>query len=417
MRIKKDSPWLTNWKDISFPKLDKDISSDITIIGGGITGLLSAYLLMKEGKEVTLIEKEAFISGATAYTTALLTSLIDTAVSDLETSLGKEKAKRILSSHESAIDLIESIVKKEKIDCEFMRCPQVVYANSSEFEIIADEGKLLRDYGYAVSIDQNSTLPFPNSGSLTLANQAKFHPMKFILGLLAVLKEHKVAIYTHTEAEKIEENDEEIYIKTTGGTITTNNVLIATYDPFNQPIQLFAHKGMYTSYVYELSVSSGIIPEGIYQDMYNPYHYFRVDSGKDEDRIIVGGDDHRHEIPMNPEKNFRSLAMYIEKLFKDIPYIITRKWSGPILEPADGLAYIGTFSKDPRKFVALAFSGNGMTYAAITAMMYKDHILGKKSLWEDVYQPTRVPTLSQLLQKGKDYTEEFVQGAVKNIFK
>ena len=133
-------------------------------------------------------------------------------------------------------------------------------------------------------------------------------------------------------------------------------------------------------------------------------------AGRDWDRIILGGEDHRKEIPMH-KKSMEELLEYAEELFgKEYP--VVRTWSGPIEEPIDGLAYIGEY--DPRRIVATAFSGNGMTYAALTAMIARDIVTGKKNPYAELYKPGRTPSLKQLWKKGRDYTEEFFRGAVAN---
>ena len=149
-------------------------------------------------------------------------------------------------------------------------------------------------------------------------------------------------------------------------------------------------------------------------DQSNPYHYFRIDKGEKKDRMILGGEDHRHELPVDPEKQYIALEKYLKTLLPKGRYTITRKWNGPILEPSDGLAYIGRLYKKENVYVAMAFSGHGMTYSMIAGKLLSDLILGKKNPYEELYNPLRIPTIKQLLQKGYDYTEELFGGAVKN---
>ncbi len=193
--------------------------------------------------------------------------------------------------------------------------------------------------------------------------------------------------------------------------------LTATYHPFNNPKEVLLKKGMYRSYIVEMEVPAGKYPEGTYEDMDNPYHYWRVDAGKGargKDRIILGGEDHRIEVPLKKEKNFDALLQYAEDIFGK-RYPVVRRWSGLIEEPIDGLAFIGEY--DPRQLIATAFSGNGMTYAGISALIFRDIIAGNANALADIYRPQRMPSLTQLWKKGRDYGEEFFRGAVANALR
>jgi glycine/D-amino acid oxidase-like deaminating enzyme len=175
-------------------------------------------------------------------------------------------------------------------------------------------------------------------------------------------------------------------------------------------------KGMYYSYVYELEIPKGAIGEGLYEDDHNPYHYFRIDQGENNDRMIIGGEDHRKEIPIDQNRNFNALEKYIQETFPGLMYRIVKRWRGPILEPSDGLPLIGRYDdKEPNRYVATAFSGNGMTYGTISGMLISDLILGKKNPWEDFYDPRRALPFKGIILKGRDYIEEFIKGVVKNI--
>jgi glycine/D-amino acid oxidase-like deaminating enzyme len=180
-----------------------------------------------------------------------------------------------------------------------------------------------------------------------------------------------------------------------------------------RPLRLYFKKAFYTSYVYELEFPHQSLVEGIYEDNANPYHYFRVDRLEDRDRVIIGGEDHRSDLHVSEEKCFKALMKYTKSLFKNIPFAITHQWKGPILEPVDGLPFIGEF-RDHQTLYAMAFSGNGMTYSMISAQIFKDHISGYKNQFADLYKADRMPYMRLLMVKGRDYTDELMGGAVKN---
>jgi len=186
--------------------------------------------------------------------------------------------------------------------------------------------------------------------------------------------------------------------------VFAKDVVIATYYPFGRQTKTHFKKGMYVSYVFKLQIPKNYLPYAIFEDTANPYHYFRTDDEGDHDSMIIGGQDHRADIPLNKEKNFIALEKWIQKTFTSMKYTIKSRWTGPILEPSDGLALIGKI-KD-HLYVATAFSGNGITYSTITAQIVSDLIENKKNPYAELYDPTRFLNVKSMLIKGRDYASE-----------
>lgn len=412
--------WRQTVEEVDRPQLKGAVEADVVVIGGGITGVDTAYVLSTEGKKVVLSEKDEIRGHATAHTTAFLTYIIDTDLHDMVKIFGKEKSKLVYESHRTAIDEIERIINEEKIDCEFKRVPNYIFAVAEkDFEDLEEDVKLANEFGFELATYEDDKLTFNNEGYVLVPHQAKFHPLKYVFGLQKKAEERGAEFYEHTEAQEIEQQEDgTVLVKTDSGSIKAQHVVIATYDPFNHPKELFAHKGPYTSYILHIEFPKGRLEEGIYEDTNNPYNYFRIDPQEKFDRMILGGADHREEIKMDPEKNFEALRDYFNTTFPDVELKEVNKWYGPILEPIDGLAYIGRFNeKKPNQLVAMGFSGNGMTYSMISALLFRDMIIGKENSWEELYDPRRIPSFKQLVQKGIDYVGVLFGGAAKNIFK
>lgn len=415
----------TTWlEDVSieekYPHLKEDASADVVVVGAGLAGTLTAYFLSKEGKRVILLDKGTLESSMTAYTTAFITYIIDTELTDLISMFGEEKAKGVWESSNEAIDLIEKIVREENIDCEFERTSEYMFALSSkETDELEKEYESSKKVGFKeLRLHDKNILPFKNEGCLEIQNQAKFHPIKFILGLREKFIKGQVDIFEKSEVVEIKEREGSIYVKTKVASVQAGDVVICTYSPFNNPPELFAHKGMYTSYIFELAIPKGVLRNGLYLDLKNPYHYFRVDPKDSYDRFILGGEDHRKELKLAPEKSFSALIEYFKNLFPDIKFEVKKKWSGGVLEPIDGLPYIGIFSKaHPHQFVATAFSGNGMQYSAVSAKIICDLILGRFNPYAHIYDAGRKTSLKAFTKKGLDFGGEFFGGAGKNFFR
>ncbi|HSX24818.1 MAG TPA: FAD-dependent oxidoreductase, partial [Candidatus Andersenbacteria bacterium] len=335
------------WDDIiidSFSPLSSPLEVDVAIIGAGITGLTTACMLANTGLRVAVVEKDRIGFGATGITTAFLTQYIDTLLFDFVRMFGEEKTKAIISSHAQAIDSIEKLIQDNAIRCDFERCPLYIYANEKkEISALQKEKEIANIIGIDMQMNIDSELGFSEPGYLVLPHQAKFHPLKYVKGLVNILRKKGVQIFEHTEVTNIGEGDR-ITIATPHAPITATHAVVATYVPLQK--KLFFKKAFYTTYVFELSCPHGAIPEGIYEDTLDPYHYLRVDHIGGKDRVLIGGEDHRSDIHINDDKCFAALEHYTEELLRDIPFAIKRKWSGPIIESIDGLAWIGPHESD-----------------------------------------------------------------------
>lgn len=408
----------TPWEDVptpSYPELAQDMAADVVVVGGGLCGVLTTYLLAKAGKRVALLEAEKLGANASKRTTAFITQDIDTDLTQLISLFGPRKARLVWESGGAAINDIQQIVETEGIDCEFTRCSAFVYARE-EKELKGFEKEVLaaNKLGFANVSMGTGDLGFRHAGFIEEKDQAKFHPFKFLHGVAQAAQRHGAVIFENSNVHGFDASPRMRAAQINGKRVLATDIVIATYDPLTHKGTKFK-KGMYISYVLEARMERGLLKEGIYWDDASPYHYFRVDHRDDHDRVIFGGEDHRAEIPMDPEKNFAALQQHFEELFPKRTYTIVRRWTGPILEPSDGLPLIGRLGA--HVYLASAFSGNGMTYSMIAARILSDQILGIKNAWAAVYDPRRTPSIRQLTSKGRDYINVLFGGAVRNVFK
>lgn len=245
MKISTKSTWQADYKPQKFPKLTQNLQTDVAIIGGGMVGILSAYMLAKAGKSVVIIESKKVLSGATSLTTAFLTQIYDTSLADSIRIYGAKNTKLIWQSHGEAIDLIETIIKTEKIECEFMRCSNFNYANTDEdYESLQSEYDAMQKLGFDAELKRKNSLNFRNSGFVETKQQAKFHPIKFLQGVVNVLQEMGVEIYEQSTVDKVTGTGP-VKVHVGEHIVKAQYAIIATYDPLNNPKETFAKKGMY----------------------------------------------------------------------------------------------------------------------------------------------------------------------------
>jgi glycine/D-amino acid oxidase-like deaminating enzyme/nitrite reductase/ring-hydroxylating ferredoxin subunit len=405
---KSESSWFANVQPIKFTKLTRNISTDVVVIGGGIAGMTTAYLLSKAGKKVILVEDGYIGSGETGRTTAHITHALDDRYYNLEKIHEKQGAQKAAESHTAAIDLIESITKEEKIDCEFERLDGFLFLDPTDKkESLDKELKATHNAGISnTEIIQQSPLPsFDTGPCLRFPNQAQFQPLKYLSGLAgAITNKYKGEIFTETHAQEINFNDTATTIKTLEGyTINATNIVIATNAPIvNETSKIYDKQEPYRTYVIGASLKKYSVPKALYWDTgdqnsknrVSSYHYIRiqnVENSDSNDLLIVGGEDHKTgETDYGRyEERFRSLEAWTRKRFpiEDIKY----KWSGQIMEPLDSLAFIGHNPGHSGKnlYIVTGDSGNGITHGTIAGMVLSDSILGRHNPWQDLYDPSR----------------------------
>ena len=423
------SSWFSNFtKPIKFDKLEEDISVDIVIIGGGISGLTAGYILSKEGKSIAIVEDGYICSGETSHTTAHITAALDDRYYNLEKTIGIEKARIAAQSHTKALDFIESVVSEEKIDCDFERVDGYLFLDPTDTtESIKKELEATHRVGLNTQLVDNAPInSFTTGLCLKFSNQGQFHPLKYLKGLSKAIVNRNIRIFTETHAQEITNN----VIETADGyKITAKKIIIATNAPIiDKTSKIYEKQIPYRTYVIGALIKKGSIPTALYwdtgnknsKDKANPYHYVRIqkleydDKAKESendknnnqyDILIVGGEDHKTGNKTDMEGKHNRLIEWTKTRFP-IEKVVYR-WSGQVMEPLDSLAFIGlnpsSFdqeSKNNNIYIATGDSGNGITHGTIAGILLSDLILGRKNEWSKVYDPAR--TIENKEKKDED---------------
>ncbi len=384
------------WDDAKLPqfqKLAKDAAYDVVVIGGGITGLTASYLLKKAGKQVCLLERDRLGRGDTGCTTAHLTSVTDLRLAKMAKLFGKDTTRAVWEGGAAAINTIEAVAAAEQIDCEFHRIPGYLHASletaGDEKKELEADCKLAHELGIAAAL--MSHVPLMHRRGIRFPNQAKFHPLKYLAGLAKAIDGDGSAIFDRSEATEFVEKPHGV--KVNGKRIKCGYIVIATHVPLAGKTgfinaTLFQTKlAPYSSYVVGATIPTGELPEASFWDTSDPYYYLRIDgatNGKGQ-YAILGGKDHKTGQKADLENRFAQLAKVLKQIIPQAK--VGRHWSGQVIETNDGLPYIGETAK--KQFAATGFSGNGMTFGTLAAMMACDAALGRKSHWQDVFSVSR----------------------------
>lgn len=373
--------------------LDQNCEVDVCVVGAGISGLLTAYLLAKEGKTVIVVDDGPVAGGQSIRTSAHLTNMLDERYYNLEKFFGHKGAKLAAESHSAAIDLIESLVRKYKIDCDFKRVDAYLFAGLGQpKDELEQELKAAHRAGIsdAVILDKTPIETFSTGSSLCFPHQAQFSPLPFLTTLCEQIEGKKGAIYTNTHVKSIKNVGPRWSLTTDKKwVIGAKHVVLATNVPIGSRIFPHTKQAPYRTYVIAAEIPKGYVHKGLYYDTLDPYHYVRIEEGEEADILIVGGDDHRTA----EQGDIASVYTDLEKWTKARFPLMTRvkyRWSGQVIEPVDGLAYIGRMKKGAEKYMITGHSGNGLTYAGVAALLITDLIQGRKNPWEKIYDPHRI---------------------------
>ena len=357
-------------KDIEFkkyPSLKGDIKTDVLIIGGGMCGILCAYMLKNKGVDCVVAEADRILRGVTNNTTAKVTVQHGLIYDKLLKKYGIEKAYLYYDSQKSALDKIKEISSKTG---NFEMCSSYVYSVNNR-DIIERELKALSSIGVKAEFSETTELPFDISGAVKLKYQGKFHPFKFALNISKNLE-----ICEDTLITKIKDN-----IAFTGkGKIEAKKIIVATHFPF-----INKHGGyflkMYQQRSYVLALENAVKINDMYVD--------EADGGLSlrgyNDVLLLGGGGHRTG---KQGGGWAELEKAVKKYYPNAREIT--RWATQDCMTLDGIPYIGRYyNRYADLYVATGFNKWGMTSSMVSAMILTDMIMERKNKYLDLYSPSR----------------------------
>ena len=395
-----------------FPSLDRDLKADVVVIGGGITGLTTAYLLKRAGRRVVIVERGRFAGVDTGSTTAHLTMVTDLQMTDLIKNFGEDHARAVWDAGLAAISQIAHIVDDEGIDCHFewvrgyLHEPVVMRDEDREkqHQQLQKEAEAAWNLGFDARFFERA--PLVERAAVEYDHQARFHPGLYLKKLVAAIDGDGCQLFENTTAEEVESDP--LVVKAGGHRISTDYVVVATHNPivgkssFLGATLLQTKLALYNSYVVAARTTKGRIPDALYWDTADPYRYLRIDPGDNgHDQLIYGGEDHKTGQVSDGASRFAALESSLVRLVPDIT--LTHRWLGQVIETTDGLPYIGESSS--HQFIATGVGGNGITFGTLSAMMAHDCVAGVKNPWADLFDPGRkkISGLWDYLKENKDY--------------
>ena len=384
--------WVSTAKLPSYAPLTTDTTADVCVVGAGISGLTTAYLLTQVGQSVVVLDDGGIGSGMTGATTAHLVNALDDRYFELERLHGERGSRLGAESHTAAIDRIESIVGRERIACDFSRLDGYLFCAPEHNEDLLDRelAAAHRAGLHNVAKIGRAPLSFDTGPCLRFPNQAQFHPLKYLAGLAAAIERDGGRIFTGTHATTIEGGDD-ASVTAPSGRVSAKHIVVATNTPINDLVVVHTKQAPYMTYVIGAPVPRHSVTGALYWDTGDPYHYVRLHPiDANHDLLIVGGEDHKSGQADDIDQRHARLEAWSRERFPSMGEV-TYRWGGQVMEPVDGLAFIGRNPLDQNNvYTVTGDSGNGMTHGTIAGMLLTDLIMGRHNPWEALYYPGRI---------------------------
>jgi glycine/D-amino acid oxidase-like deaminating enzyme/nitrite reductase/ring-hydroxylating ferredoxin subunit len=376
------------------PPLADHVATDVCVIGAGIAGLSVAYTLVKAGRRVVVLDLDQIGSGESGRTTAHLANEIDDRYATLEKAVGEKNARLAAESHTAAINRIEEIVRLERIDCDFARLDGYLFLGGDDTPELLDEELAAAHRAGLTDATRVARVPatgWDSGPALRFPEQGRFHVLKYLNGLARAIETAGGRIHGSSKVEKIEGGTPAMVTTADGKTVAADEVVVCTNSPISDLVVTHAKQAPYRTFVVAFRVPKGSVPDALYWDTPDPYHYVRLqplDAGSDA--LIVGGEDHKTAHEDDAGDRFEALESWSRKRFHVEGRPIAQ-WSGQVMEPNDYLAFIGK-NPDGAEHVWLATgdSGMGMTHGTIAGILLGALLTGKEHPWARLYDPKRI---------------------------
>lgn len=410
--------WMTSTHRTAYPSLsDGDADVDVAVLGGGIAGLTTAYALAREGRrDVLVVEAGRIVEGVTGYTTAKVSVAHNLVYADLVDRFDAATARGYAESQSAALHWVREAVQRERIDCELETVPSLVYTESSdERSSIESEVAAARACGLAAELVTDSPLPYPISAGVRLADQAQFHPRKYLLALAERFVAAGGRIAEGTRALDVTPG-EPCVVETDHGQVRAREVVVATHYPFLDRGLLFSRLAPYRDLVVAaavdadrdpgvIAISTGAEPGGTHSVRTAP-----LDEGRR--LLVVTGGQYKTGTTSDVQTQYEHLAEWVRDRFPGAE--VTHHWSTQDTSSVDRLPYVGRLpNSGDHVWVATGFSAWGMTGGTLAGTLLTDLLQGRASRWAEMYDPGRAdlgPSVKEVVKENLGVAKELVKG-------
>lgn len=394
-----------------YPTLEQNITTDVAVIGGGITGISTAKLLAQRGVNVVVLESLKVGGGTSSHSTGNLYFTIDKILSSLLSKYNSDVIKDVADSRADALKQMGAWISEYEMDCDYREVPWYLYSSDEE-SITKIDGELKAGQKAGLSIlkaDEGEIL-FPHEKAIKIPRQNQINPMRYVQELAQTLQADHCRIFEQTHVSSVEEQDGEYLLKTSGAEVRSKYVVHATHTP-KGIMMVQTLLGPYREYGIACRVDESSLPDGIFWG----YHGGKKYSSRNYTRggknfVIVVGESHKVGQAGNNTEYIRNLVKFAEEHFnfQKVDY----HWGGQHYRPADLLPYIGPRKKNSGEFIATGYSTDGLVYGTLAGMILSDRITGRQNNWSELYSSTRNQPLKaapKFMKENIDVAKEYMK--------
>lgn len=398
-----------------FEEIKEDKKVSVCIIGGGLTGLQTAYNL-SDKLDVVILEKDRICGSTSGKTTGKITSQHGVFYDYLINSQSKEFAKMYLEANEKAIQNIKDIVEKEEIECDLEEESSYVFTKQeTKLDMIKNEQKAVdklqkEKSDYVKEIE----LPTEISGAIEFKNQAQFHPLKYAYGLAKAIIKNDGKIYENTKVTDIKRENEKYVVYANKNKVIADYVVLATrYPIMNVPGYYFLKMYQSTSYAMVFDAKKKLF-DGMYISYETPNVSFRTIRDGDRELLLAVGYDYKTGTE-ELRDGYQRLEVIVRKMYPDAEVLY--KWTAEDCISLDKIPYIGQYSSIMKNlYIATGFNKWGVTSSNVAANIITDKILQKENKYEEIFKSTRIEPIKNRQEMG-DMLKEANKSILLSRFK
>jgi glycine/D-amino acid oxidase-like deaminating enzyme/nitrite reductase/ring-hydroxylating ferredoxin subunit len=384
------SYWIESTPSPRLPALESDAACDVAVVGAGVVGLTAAALLHRDGRRPCVLEAKQAARGVSGYTTAKVTAGHGLAYSTLERRHGVEAALLYARSQTAALALVRSLVSELALDCELEEARNVVFDERPDgVPALRREAAAAARAGLPARFVADAGLPFATAGAVELDEQLQFHPRRYLLGLLAHLREAGVPVYERSPAVGIEWDGADAVVRTPAASVRARDVVLATHAAFLDRSFLFARVHPRRAYVVAGRAGAEVPPDGMFIAAGEAPHSIRTAPAEPGRLLLVGGEGHATGRGGDTAERYRRLERWAaDRLGLEA---VEHRWSTQDGRSVDGLPFVGRLARAlGGVWVATGFDGWGMSNGTMAAALIADGLAGRERSWARLYDPNRL---------------------------
>jgi glycine/D-amino acid oxidase-like deaminating enzyme/nitrite reductase/ring-hydroxylating ferredoxin subunit len=400
-----------------FHPLKENGEADVVIVGGGITGITAAYLLVKAGLKIVLLEADTLLNGTTGHTTAKVTAQHDVIYDEFISHFGEYTAKLYYQANSEALEWIQETVLAHHIPCDFSRQDAYLYATTEKSaRKLETEWAAYQTLGIQGGLVEKIPFAIPIINALRMDNQAQFHPLQYLTRLVQFITEGGGRIFEHTTAVNVEENGERTAVLTRNGhRMEGSTVLVCSHFPFYEGLGLYSAK-LHADRSYALACRTKTpYPGGMYLSVDQPTRSLRSVTHHGEELVIIGGESHKTGQGKDTREHYQALETFGKEVMgaEKILY----QWSTQDLGTLDKIPYVGPVTEgEPRILIATGYRKWGMTTGTAAARLLADYVLERDTPYRELYTPSRFqadPSLKKLIKENANVVANLVKGKLE----